>query len=178
MSGGHVSFLENWRRFRKRPSEDRKLIRRAALILPLTEIGLRVFGFRRWKELIEKVSLAAHRRPSLPSDVQRETARRFARAVRSAELHGLTNPNCLERSMTLWWMLRREGVEGELHIGARKQGPKFEAHAWVELGGQVLNDSADVHQHYALFDAPIAASFVEPPAAPRADSNPAGKAVS
>ena len=178
MTEVHKRLSEKWRRFRSRPPQDRKLILRAAVILPLTEIGLRLFGFRRWKELIEKVSLAAHRRPSLPSDVQHETARRFARAVRSAELHGLTKPNCLERSMTLWWMLRREGVEGELHIGGRKKGPKFEAHAWVELGGQVLNDSADVHQHYARFDAPIAASFVEPPAAHRADSNPAGKAVS
>ena len=58
--------------------------------------------------------------------------------------------------MTLWWLLRRDGVAGELHIGARKQGERLEAHAWVELAGIVLNDTAEVHHHYSRFDAPIA----------------------
>ncbi len=175
MTQGHDQLPEKWRRFRNRPPEDRKLILRAAVILPLTEIGLRVFGFQRWKELIEKFSLPVSGAQSLPADAQRETAQRSARAVRSVQLHGPTTPNCLERSMTLWWMLRREGVDGELHIGARKQGDKFEAHAWVELGGQVLNDGVEVHQHYARFDAPIAAATPEPPTAESAVSKVASK---
>jgi hypothetical protein len=169
MSDSNDSFREKWRRFRMRPAKDRRLILRAALILPVTEIGLRVFGFHRWKELIEKLSPARHFQ-RLPADLQHDAALRFARAVRSAQLHGPTNPNCLERSMTLWWMLRREGVEGELHIGARKQGTRFEAHAWVELDGQVLNDGEEVHQHYARFDAPIAASEAKTETVGKADS--------
>jgi transglutaminase superfamily protein len=170
MTEGHEPLSEKWRRFRKRPPEDRLLILRAALILPLTEIGLYLFGFRRWKGLIEKFSLPARLPQSLPAALQRETAMRAVRAVRSVELHGPTNPNCLERSMTLWWMLRRDGVDGELHIGARKQGARFKAHAWVELGGQVLNDGAEVHQHYARFDAPIAVAGAEAHAAGKSDS--------
>jgi hypothetical protein len=170
MTEGHEPLWGKWRRFRRRPSEDRRLILRAALILPLTEIGLRWFGFRRWKKLIEKFSRPAHLLQSLPADVQRETALRAVRAVRSAECHGPANPNCLERSLTLWWLLRRNGVEAELHIGARKQGARFEAHAWVELGGQVINDGAEIHQHYARFDAPIAAAGAQPRAAGKADS--------
>jgi Transglutaminase-like superfamily len=157
MTEGKETLPEKWRRFKMRPPEDRRLIFRAALILPMTEIGLRLFGFRRWKELIETISLSTRALQTLPADVQNETAKRTVRAVHSMELHGLTKPNCLERSMTLWWMLRREGIDGELHIGARKQGGRFEAHAWVELNGRVLNDSVEVHQHYARFDAPIAA---------------------
>jgi hypothetical protein len=156
-----------WRGYRSRPPEDRRLILRAALFLPLTEIGLRLLGFRRWKELIEKSSRPAPAPRQLPADFQRETAQRAARAVRSVELHGPASPNCLERSMTLWWLLRREGVDAQLRIGARKEGGKFEAHAWVESDGQVLNDSAEVHQHYARFDAPIVAAA--------ADSGTAGK---
>jgi transglutaminase superfamily protein len=178
MTEGHDPLPGKWRRFRERPPEDRALILRAALILPLTEIGLRLFGFRRWKEWIEKFSLPADFPQSLPADVQREAALRAVRAVRSVELHGPANPNCLERSLTLWWLLRRNGVDGELHIGARKQGTRFEAHAWVELGGQVLNDGAEVHQHYARFDAPIAAAEAGSRVAKEADSHPAGKADS
>jgi len=161
---------DKWRGFRKRPREDRQLIVRAALLLPLTEIGLRWFGFLRWKEFIEKFSLPVQIPLPLPSDLEREAALRAVRAVRSVELHGLTDPNCLERSMTLWWMLRRDGIHGELHIGARKEGGRFEAHAWVELDGQVLNDGAEVHQHYARFDAPIAAAGAQPHAAGKTDS--------
>jgi hypothetical protein len=165
MTEGKEKLLEKWRRFKVRSPEDRRLILRATLILPMTEIGLRLFGFRRWKELIEKFSLSARLSRALPVSAQNESAVRTVRAVRSAELHGLTKPNCLERSMTLWWMLRREGIEGELHIGARKQGEKFEAHAWVELGGQVLNDDVEVHQHYARFDGLIAAGKADSHAA-------------
>jgi hypothetical protein len=171
MTEGRQTVSEKWRRFRKRAPEDRKLILRAAVILPLTEIGLRLFGFRRWKELSEKFSMPARLPQSLPNDLQRETALRAARAVLSVELHGPTHPNCLERSMTLWWLLRRDGIEGELHIGARKSGSRLEAHAWVELAGQVLNDSAEIHTHYARFDAPIATVEADSCAAGKANSN-------
>ena len=147
-----------WSRFRKRSVEERALILRAMVILPLTGIGLRVFGFRRWKELLEQISLPARASRAMAPAIQFEFAVRAVRAVRSVELHGPATPNCLERSMTLWWLLRREGIGGELHIGARKNGPRLEAHAWVELGGQVLNDNAEIHNHYARFDAPIAAA--------------------
>jgi hypothetical protein len=175
MNEGHEPLSEKWRRFRNRPAEDRRLILRAAVIMPLTEMGLRVFGFRRWKELIEKFSLAEQHTPSLPAEVERERAIQSERAVRSVLLHGLTAPNCLERSMTLWWILRSEGVQGELHIGARKAGERFEAHAWVELHGNILNDSPDVHDHYALFDAPIAAAMDGPRFEGKSNSHPPGE---
>jgi len=158
MTAGGESLSEKWRRFRRRPPEDRALILRAALFLPLTEIGLRLAGFRRWKALLEKFAGVKRRsRPWTPEEL-RATALGVARAVRSAELHGPADPNCLERSLTLWWLLRRNGVESELHIGARKEGTRFEAHAWIELGGSILNDAAEVHRHYARFDAPLAAA--------------------
>jgi Transglutaminase-like superfamily len=178
MIGRNSLLLEKWRRFRKRPPEDRALILLAAVFLPMTGIGLSLFGFRRWKELIEQFSLSGRPPQVLPADLQCEMARRATLAVRSMELHGPTHPNCLERSLTLWWLLRRDGVEGELHIGARKQGERFEAHAWVELRGQVLNDGEEVHIHYARFDAPIAAAEEGAEAASQAGSHTAGEAAS
>jgi hypothetical protein len=169
MTEAHESLAEKLRRFRVRPREDRTLILRAALILPAIETGLRLFGFRRCKRWIEKFSPPSRNPQSMPASIQHEKALRAVRAVRSAELHGPANPNCLERSLALWWLLRREGVDGELHIGARKEGGRLEAHAWVELRGQVLNDGPEVHQHYARFDAPIAAAVEESHAAGKAD---------
>ncbi len=158
MIEGHEPLPEKWRRFRKRPLEERALILDAMILLLLTRIGLRVFGFRRWRELIEQFSLRTRPPRVEEPALMLEMAGRTVRAVRAVELHGPARPNCLERSMTLWWLLQRDGIGGALHIGARKNGSRLEAHAWVELGGQVLNDSTDVHNLYARFDAPIAAA--------------------
>jgi hypothetical protein len=177
MNEGRETLSKKWRRFRRRPPQDRKLIFQAAVVLPLTKAGLRLFGFRRWKAVMEKFSPTTPSRQTPSEQLQREATQRAVRAVRSAQLHGPGNPNCLERSMTLWWMLRRQGVSGELHIGARKEAGKFEAHAWVELDGQVLNDGVEVHQQYARFDAPIAAAD-ESSMVNKAASRRAGKAVS
>jgi hypothetical protein len=158
MTEGRKTLPEKWRGFRNRPAEERAFIFRAAILLSLTAVGLRMFGFRRYKEWIEKCSPSRLPSQSFSVEMQRQAAERAVRAVRSVELHGVSRPNCLERSLTLWWLLRREGIDGELHIGARKEDGKLKAHAWVELRGEVLNDSPEIHNHYARFDAPIAAA--------------------
>jgi hypothetical protein len=58
----------------------------------------------------------------------------------------------LEKSLTLWWLLRREGIVSSVRIGARKASGKFEAHAWVERDGAALNEPGAQHRHYATFD--------------------------
>jgi hypothetical protein len=159
MTNERQSFWAKWGRFRKLPGMERGYVVRAMIVLPLTEVGLRVMGFRRWKQWIELISAPDGRGQLLEPAAQLNMAERIAGAARSAELHGLSSPNCLERSLTLWWLLRHAGIEGEMHIGGRKNESRFEAHAWVELKGVVLNDSQDVHEHYARFDAPIAADW-------------------
>jgi len=49
---------------------------------------------------------------------------------------------CLERSLVLVWLLRRHGVGGNLRIGVKREGSELLAHAWVELMGQPLGESA------------------------------------
>ena len=57
--------------------------------------------------------------------------------------------------MVLWWLLRSRGIPVELRVGARKHSERFEAHAWVEFGGTVLNDADGQHAHFVPFDGPI-----------------------
>lgn len=156
MTEKHDPLMEKLLRFSRLSPDQRATVLRAAALFLLTEGGLRVMGFRRWKALAEHLFLPVRPHQVLGPNAQFETAGRIVRAVRSVELHGPVTPNCLERSMVLWILLRRAGIEGELHVGARKNGSRLEAHAWVELRGKVLNDSTDVHKHYTRFDAPIA----------------------
>jgi hypothetical protein len=131
---------------------DRKALLGAFFLLPLTAAGLRLIGYRRWRWFFEsrlpRPSSVGFHRAGDPSD----TARRAARMVDAAAREGLRSGTCLERSLVLWWLLRRRGIPAELRIGALKNASIFEAHAWVELDGAVINDAGEVHRHYAPFD--------------------------
>ncbi|MGB6199787.1 MAG: lasso peptide biosynthesis B2 protein [Candidatus Acidiferrales bacterium] len=126
-------------------------------MLSLTAVALRVLGFPRWRGTLEKYAANA---PAAAGDAASRLAlaREVTRLAQKAERHGPLRPSCLERSLVLWWLLRRRGLPAELRIGARKEGARFDAHAWVELDGEVLNDSDTVRKHYARFDGPIASA--------------------
>lgn len=66
--------------------------------------------------------------------------------------HGPYRAKCLPQSLTLWWLLRRQGIESQLRFGARKNARRMEAHAWVEFEGTPLNDSADVGERFKPFE--------------------------
>jgi hypothetical protein len=53
---------------------------------------------------------------------------------------------CLERSLMLYWYLRRAGVPVEYRMGVQMY--PFLAHAWVEHRGRPIND---VPEHVQLF---------------------------
>ncbi len=84
--------------------------------------------------------------------------------VNIAAAYGLYRATCLPRSLTLWWLLGCQGISTELRLGARQVAGQFEAHAWVEYQGAVLNDTEDVQQRFATFDVPVtAAGWVRSP---------------
>jgi hypothetical protein len=57
---------------------------------------------------------------------------------------------CLEQSLALCWLLRRRSVPAELRIGV--QPMPFHAHAWVEVGGRVINEREEVTSSFVAFD--------------------------
>jgi len=57
---------------------------------------------------------------------------------------------CLQLSATYVCMLRRQGVPAELVIGVRTY--PFQAHAWVELDGYILNDRLDYVSQFLVLD--------------------------
>jgi len=56
----------------------------------------------------------------------------------------------------LWWLLRRRSHPRELGVGVRNKVGGFEAHAWVEIGSTVVNDSEEVRKDDVPFDQDIA----------------------
>jgi hypothetical protein len=57
---------------------------------------------------------------------------------------------CLQRSAAAASLLKQHGVAAELVIGAQQM--PFKAHAWVEVGGQVVNDKPYMSEMYQVLD--------------------------
>jgi hypothetical protein len=120
------------------------------VLLPLVALSLRWRGLRATQSsltLLLSDSQAEHEPSLLSKDVAVA-----ARMVNAADVHGLVHPSCLAKSLTLWWLLARQGISSHLRIGIRKENEKMEAHAWVERDGAALNEPDEHHHHYAAFD--------------------------
>lgn len=132
---------------RLRSSADRQVLFEAALLLPVVSLGLRMLGWGRVQRLLG-------REASLPARQGVEQARHLSALVEATARRSPIRYNCLQRSVVLWRVLRRRELEAELRIGVRKGaagGHQF--HAWVEHGGEVLNDVEHVREHYSTFGA-------------------------
>lgn len=131
------------------PSDRRRLLA-ALVLLPTAALGLRLFGLTRLNEMASR--WFASRQSEAPALDSTARARVIARLVQIAARSGLYRGNCLTQSLTLLWLLQREGIPSELRIGVRKDAGELEAHAWVEVSGIPINDGDDVRTRYRPFD--------------------------
>ena len=140
-------------RFRQLPRQEQRLLLQALCWLPVTHWGVRGVGFSRSCRLMARLSASGVEAQS-PDQVWfaiQQSERVLAWAIR----YGLHAGNCLSRALTLWWLLRQQGVVSELRIGVRRLAGAFEAHAWLEYRGRPLYEAEHVRQHYATFQAEL-----------------------
>ncbi len=142
---------EQFRRFRTLDRDARRLFFRAAALLPVIGISLRIRGYKKTQEWLRR-RLRDQAGPWSSADDSHERMERTCRMVRAAEHHGLVRSTCLQESLALWYLLRRQNISSSLRIGVRKGSGKFEAHAWIEYEGRPLNQSEELHQHYFPFE--------------------------
>jgi hypothetical protein len=151
---GRRGFPARWRKFQELTRQERVLLMKAGVCLPLIGAMLRLLGFARCQSLLSYLVRPASRVSATPESL--DSARSAARHVRWAAERGIYRSTCLPQSVLLWLLLRRQGVEGVLRIGVRKTANRLEAHAWVEYMGMILNDDPDVHERFASFDRAVA----------------------
>jgi Transglutaminase-like superfamily len=143
---------ERLRRFNALGRGARGLFLRAAALLPLISLSLRLRGFRKTQAFLQRFLPQSNDTMDISVPARAELT---IRMVRAAVRHSAGHPTCLEESLALWWMLGRQGITSGLRIGVRKRDEKFEAHAWVEREGVALNEPESLHEHYAAFDAAL-----------------------
>lgn len=92
---------------------------------------------RRWK--------VARKNGAAPDALER-----VCRAVNYACIWYPKQALCLQRSFVTTYLLRRDGVDARMVLGAQKI--PFQAHAWVEVNGRPVNERSDVQGTYSIWD--------------------------
>jgi len=115
-------------------------------LLPFVQLSLRIRGFTRTAGM-----LASHSQRR-PVPVNPSQARPLGEAVGLVAGRSVVGARCLGRSLVLWFLLRRRGVDAELVIGAEApRDGELPGHAWVEVAGEPVNDALDVRERFGSF---------------------------
>jgi len=138
------------RRFNALSRPAKGLFLRAVLLLPLLTICLRLRGFRATQRFLQ--NRAGRPEPAMTEEAIRERVLITSRMVLAAARNSPFPSTCLERSLSLWWLLSRQKVATQFRIGVKKDGETFAAHAWVERNGDAIGEPDASHLHFAAFD--------------------------
>ena len=133
-------------------AQERRLLAQALLLLPVSGLALRLVSLRRWQAILS--GFAPRQAPVAEAnrEAQPDLAGTVARMVRAAAVRGPYRAPCLPRAVTVWWLLRRVGLESDIRFGVRRHGDRLEAHAWVECRGQDLDDWPDGGRPFARLE--------------------------
>lgn len=71
-----------------------------------------------------------------------------ARMVNVVAARGLFNTQCLEKAITLWWMLGVMGISSTIRLGIYKSGATVEARAWVLHDGKIVIGQMDDEKEF------------------------------
>jgi len=143
--------LTSLRRFLSLDRAFRLLVTETVGLSLFIAVAFRLAGVPRTQAALRKWSGSVmawpDARPCIPASLRAQKM-----VKRATGLGGM----CLARSLTLWTLLRRRGIETELRIGYRKRDGKIEGHAWLEHDGAPVNDEAEVLRSYTVAASPVA----------------------
>jgi hypothetical protein len=129
------------------PRSDRALVLRTVAPLIAMRVAMWTLPFARVREICDAMSRPMRADPS----GERPTPDRIAWAVAALSRVVPRANNCLVRALATGIVLKRYGYPSELKIGVMKpEGGGFEAHAWLESGGNVVIGDFQLDQYVPL----------------------------
>ena len=144
LRAGAVSVLTAARKWREIGWDERVMFLQALLMVPAMHTVVRVVGFN-WLHQRTARGTPPSARVTSPNP---QTVRLCVVSINRVKRYSLFRGNCLSQSLALASLLGRRGIQSSLRLGVRMTDSKFDAHAWVELDGRVLNDTQDVHTRF------------------------------
>jgi len=141
------SLGRNLRRLRTLDGEQRLVGLAALVAIPILHMLFRYAGLRAVRLVLREGPA-----PSVGSTVDAvDLGRHLAVPVYgAATMMKLGDRSCLSRAWFLWWLLRRRRIAAIVVIGSRASEAGLEAHAWVEIDGHPVDDTADVRCRFPV----------------------------
>lgn len=144
-----ASARKRWRQWAQLDVQQQKLFLSALLLLPVMGALLRAF---RYRDIYRRLKIFVPLRERTNQIDVLSRGIETAAIVEIAARRRVAKTTCLRRSLVLWVLLRRQGIESDLRLGVHKQHGKLSGHAWVEIAGAVINDEAEVAAQYTVID--------------------------
>lgn len=122
-----------------------RLFSRTRIFTILTELILRATSLKTTEWLLSFFQ------KNIPAPEYRDTIivlDRYATIFNKIKQLPFFKGRCLSQSLVLRLLLNRKGISSELKIGVSHQTGKFDAHAWLEKDGILLNDHPSVIVNY------------------------------
>jgi Transglutaminase-like superfamily len=141
-----------WRVLR-RPRVERRILLEAVPALLAADFAIVTAGLKATLRLFSRLSGLPF--APRPGGDEEERSEETARLVHLAASSRRLRMNCLRRAVVVWWLLRRQGILCEIHIGVRRLEGRLDGHAWVEHRGRPLHEPTDVAQRYVAFGSDI-----------------------
>ena len=136
--------MKTWAVFRELTWTQRRTLVLALVLLPLFD------GLLRRTSLARLLSRMDARRTSGSGAVASALAAARPVNLVAARLRA----TCLTRSLVLQWILARRGIGTELKVGVLNRGDGLHAHAWLECGGVLVNDTVHGVHGFARMEVP------------------------
>ena len=77
---------------------------------------------------------------SPPNSDKEAVVRDIVKMLQIAFSHDIANLTCLHRVLVLKNVLKKKGITASIIIGVRKDKSKLAAHAWLQIGNDVIDD--------------------------------------
>lgn len=135
------------RKFFRLPPSDRVLFLKTFLLLCWTRLTLNAFSLRKFKRLLRFDASAAGLAPGTGKNLR---ASRVPWAVHAASRY-VPGATCLLQALVGQRLLKEQGMPARLRIGVAKD-PNccFQAHAWLEVGTEIVIGRADSQRYVPL----------------------------
>jgi hypothetical protein len=144
--------LGSWSKLIALSSREKQLLAASLIVMPINGLALRLMSLSRWQSVLSRLTPIDRARGEARAGSLFDLANQTARLVLVAATRGPYRGNCLQQSLTIWWLLRRQRIHSDIRFGARRFREKFEAHAWVEVEGIALNQRSNSHFGFEPFE--------------------------
>jgi len=119
------------------------IIAKVQAMIPLVALMVKVVDIERTAKYLN--SNEHHH----PDNNNLKNAMRLFQLQRKAVAASFWRGNCLSRSLVLYWLLGKHGINSKFCIGVRTE-PSFKAHAWIMFQNRPLNVSFQALDDYQI----------------------------